>query len=133
MAEYIAERVVRLMTQKRIHVVGAKILVMGLAFKENCPDIRNTKVMDLVNLLGSYHAQVDVLDPWVDPAEAKEVYDIELINSPHDGDYDAVVLAVSHDEFRKLGLDRIKDFGKPVSILFDIKHVFELDEVSGRL
>ena len=133
MAEYVAERVVKMMTREKVHVVGSKILVMGLAFKENCPDIRNTKVIDLVRVLETYHAHVDVMDPWVDAQDAKQAYDIDLIDAPGDGQYDAIVLAVGHDEFRRLGARRIRAFGKSFNVFFDIKHLFPANEVTARL
>jgi UDP-N-acetyl-D-galactosamine dehydrogenase len=107
--------------------------MLGLAFKENCPDVRNTKVVDIVNELTSYGATVDVHDPWCDVEEAKHEYDLDLITDPQQGAYDVVIIAVAHDEFRALGADGIKAFGKETSILYDIKYVLPPDQVDDRL
>jgi len=133
MGAYIAERVVKLMTQRRIHVVGSRILVLGLAFKENCPDLRNTRVVDIIKELEGYHASVDVHDPWVDPAEAEEEYGLFPIKEPEQGAYDAIILAVAHREFAEWGADVIRGFGKPESVLFDVKYVLPAARVDGRL
>jgi UDP-N-acetyl-D-galactosamine dehydrogenase len=133
MSLYVAERVAQLMLKKRIHVNGAKILVLGLTFKENCPDLRNSKVADVVKELANYGAQVDVYDPWVDAKEAEHEYGITPIKKPAKGEYDAVVVAVAHNQFRKLGIKRVREFAKRKHVLFDIKYVFGTDEVDGRL
>lgn len=133
MGAYIAERVVKALTKKRIHVVGARILVMGLAFKENCPDLRNTRVIDVVKEFESYHANVEVYDPWVNPEEAHHEYGIELIKKPEQGCYDAIIIAVGHSQFKALGADGISQLGKLESILFDVKHILPKDRVDERL
>ncbi len=133
MGAYVAERVLKLMTRKYLQVAGSRILVLGLAFKENCPDLRNTRVIDVIEELRSYHAEVDVHDPWVDPEEAREEYGIELIEQPPAGAYDAVVLAVAHDRFRELGIEGVRAFGKPEAVVFDVKYLFPADQVDGRL
>ena len=133
MAAYIASRVVKLMIGKSILPAGARTLVLGLTFKENCPDVRNTKVADVVRELQSFHCKVDVHDPWVDPAEARHEYGIELIDKPAAGAYDAVVLAVAHREFAALGPAGIRAFGKPHSVLYDIKQLMPQDQVDERL
>jgi UDP-N-acetyl-D-galactosamine dehydrogenase len=133
MSLYVAERVAQLMVKKRIHVNGAKILVMGLTFKENCPDLRNSKVADVVRELAKYGAKVDVYDPWVDIDAAEHEYGIRPIKKPVQGEYDAVVMAVAHNEFRKLGLKKVRALAKKKHVLFDIKYVFKTDEVDGRL
>jgi UDP-N-acetyl-D-galactosamine dehydrogenase len=133
MSLYVAERVAQLMVKKRIHVNGAKILVMGLTFKENCPDLRNSKVADVVRELAKYGANVDVYDPWVDIDEAEHEYGIRPIKKPVQGEYDAVVMAVAHNEFRKMGLKKVRALAKKKHVLFDIKYVFKTDEVDGRL
>jgi UDP-N-acetyl-D-galactosamine dehydrogenase len=133
MSLYVAERVAQLMVKKRIHVNGAKILVMGLTFKENCPDLRNSKVADVVRELAKYGANVDVFDPWVDIDEAEHEYGIRPIKKPLQGEYDAVVMAVAHNEFRKMGLKKVRALAKKKHVLFDIKYVFKTDEVDGRL
>ena len=133
MAIYVAERVAQLMIHKRIHVKGSRILMMGLTFKENCPDVRNSKVADVVRELAKYGAKVDVYDPWVNAAEAEHEYGIKPIRKPAKGRYDAVVLAVAHKEFRDMGIDTIRSFARKPHILYDIKYVFDANEVDGRL
>ena len=133
MGEYIAGEVIRLMVRKGINPVRARILILGLAFKENCPDLRNTRVVDIVQALHGYNAAVDVFDPWVDPAAASHEYGIELIEEPALATYDAVIVAVGHQQFAKLGSVGIRAFGKPQSILYDVKYVLPRDAVDGRL
>ncbi len=133
MGEHIADRVIKLMAKKAINPVGAKVLILGLAFKENCPDIRNTRVVDLYNALSHYHCETDVYDPFVDPTVAKREYDIELTTNPDKGSYDAIILAVAHEQFQQLGTPGIQAFAKPNSVLFDVKHVLPKPGVSGRL
>ncbi|PID59921.1 MAG: Vi polysaccharide biosynthesis UDP-N-acetylglucosamine C-6 dehydrogenase TviB [Gammaproteobacteria bacterium] len=133
MGAHIASEVIKMLTQRRIHVVGANILVLGLAFKENCPDLRNTRVVDIVAELESYHAMVDVHDPWVDGEEAEEEYGITPIDTPVNGKYDAIILAVAHDDFRELGADGIRAFGRKEHILYDIKSVLPKAAVDARL
>lgn len=133
MGAYIAERVVKALTKKRIHVVGARILVMGLAFKENCPDLRNTRVIDVIKEFESYHANVEVYDPWVSPDEALNEYGVELIKEPRPDRYDAIIIAVGHNQFKALGAEGIRQLGKPESILFDVKHILPKDQVDERL
>jgi len=133
MGEYVADRVMKLMTRGGINVVNSRLLVLGLAFKENCPDIRNTRVVDLVTALGSYNAQVDVYDPWVSPQDARSEYGIDLIEQPQAGDYDGIVLAVAHNQFVELGAQEIRQFGKPEHVLFDIKHALPAGQVTARL
>jgi UDP-N-acetyl-D-galactosamine dehydrogenase len=124
MGTYIAERVVKLLTRKRIHVVDSRILILGLAFKENCPDLRNTRVVDVIRDLQDFSAQVDVYDPWVSKEDAKIEYNITLVDHPEPGTYDAVVLAVAHTQFKDLGIDTVRSFCKPQSIVFDVKYLF---------
>ncbi|CAN5356396.1 Vi polysaccharide biosynthesis UDP-N-acetylglucosamine C-6 dehydrogenase TviB [soil metagenome] len=133
MGNYVAGEVARHMLRRRIHVMDARILVLGLAFKENCPDARNTRVVDVVNELSKYGALVDVHDPWVDPEIARRLYDLELLAEPADGEYDGIVVAVAHREFREMGAARIRAFGKPAHVLYDIKHLFRAGETDGRL
>ncbi|MBX2883600.1 MAG: Vi polysaccharide biosynthesis UDP-N-acetylglucosamine C-6 dehydrogenase TviB [Granulosicoccus sp.] len=133
MGAFVAERVIKLMTRNRIHVVGARILILGLAFKENCPDLRNTRVVDIVEELKHYHAQVDVHDPWVDPKEAEHEYGILPIKDPDQAAYDAIILAVAHEQFIKLGAEAIRTFGKSAHILYDIKSVLPKEHVDARL
>lgn len=131
MPGYVAERVVRLMRQAGIHVNDSRILVLGLAFKENCPDVRNTKVIDLVESLQRHGAVVDVHDPWV--AKASVSADVSLIDSPAADSYDAIVIAVAHDAFRALGSERIRAFGRGGAVVFDVKHVLAAGEADERL
>jgi UDP-N-acetyl-D-galactosamine dehydrogenase len=133
MANYVAERIAQLMIRKRIHVKGARVLMMGLTFKENCPDLRNSKVADVIRELKNYGAKVDVYDPWIDADEAEHEYGIRPIRAPAKGRYDAVVLAVAHKQFRDMGLNTIRSFAKKPHVLYDIKYVFPADEVDGRL
>lgn len=133
MAIYVAERVAQLMISKRIHVKGARILMMGLAFKENCPDLRNSKVADVVSELKKYGAKVDVFDPWVDSAEAQHEYGIRPVRNPAKGRYDAIVLGVGHKQFKEMGVDTIRSFAKKPHVLYDIKYLFSAKEVDGRL
>ena len=133
MGEHIADRLIKLMTRQGINVVDSRVLVLGLAFKENCPDIRNTRVVDLIDALKSYNVQVDVHDPWVDQSEAADQYGIQLTDSPTTGAYDAAVLAVAHGEFLTLGADGVKALCKKEYVLFDVKRVFAKHEVTARL
>jgi len=133
MGGYIAGQVIKKMTKNRTLVVDSKILVMGLTFKENCPDLRNTRVVDIIGALESYHAQIDVYDPWVDKAEAKHEYGITPIEAPAAGEYDAIVLAVAHEQFVEMGVDNIRALAKPNAILYDVKSLLPKDQVDGRL
>ena len=133
MGEHVAQRVIKLMTQRRIPAGGANILVLGLAFKENCPDLRNTRVVDVVAEFQSYHANVDVYDPWVSAAEAQHEYGLDLVTDLTPGKYDAIVLAVAHSQFTELGADGIRALGKPACVLFDVKQTLPRDKVDDRL
>ena len=131
MADYVAGRVIALMERRAIAVAGSRILVLGLAFKENCPDVRNTKVVDLVAALRDQGAKVDVHDPWIDPDAVPG--GIRAVAEPEPGSYDAVVLAVAHDAFRDLGAERIRAFGRAHSVVFDVKQLLPADAVDDRL
>ncbi|MDS4027001.1 MAG: Vi polysaccharide biosynthesis UDP-N-acetylglucosamine C-6 dehydrogenase TviB [Candidatus Contendobacter sp.] len=133
MGAYVAQRVVKLLTQKRIPVMDAKVLIMGLTFKENCPDLRNTRVVDIIQEFRDYNAHVDVHDPWVNPQEAVHEYGVEPMAEPKPGHYDAIILAVAHRQFRELGVERIRALGKPGAVLFDVKYLFPATAVDGRL
>ena len=133
MANYVADQVIRLMTTKNITTIGSRVLIMGLAFKENCPDIRNTLVIDLINKLKIMNCKVDVYDPVVAKEEVYKEYKIELIEQPKQDQYDVIILAVAHDEFKKLSLSQIKGFGKANIVLYDIKCLFNENESDGRL
>lgn len=133
MGNYIVGQIVKGMIQKRIAVMDSRILMLGLTFKENCPDIRNTRVVDLVREFSNYGAKVDVYDPWVDPEDALREYQINLIDQLQDDSYDAVVVAVAHEEFVTLGSEKLRGFGKANHILYDLKGVFSADETDARL
>ena len=121
MGSHVARRVAKLMARQNLPTAGAKVLVLGLAFKENCPDVRNTRVVDIVAELRSYNAQVDVHDPWVNADEAKHEYGLDLVAEPQAGQYDAVILAVAHREFTERGADGVRALGKPGAVVFDVK------------
>ena len=134
MGAYVAECVIKLMLQKKIHIVDSKILILGFAFKENCPDIRNTRVIDVVNEFSTYHSQVDIYDPWIDLNEANSEYNASFLPElPSSIKYDAIILAVNHDEFNNLSAEKIKALGKENHILFDVKNVLPKRHVDGRL
>jgi UDP-N-acetyl-D-galactosamine dehydrogenase len=133
MGSYVVSQLVKAMTKRRIHVQGARVLVMGLAFKENCPDLRNTRVVDIVRELSEYGVEVDVHDPWVDPEEAVAEYGITPVAEPAAGRYDGIVLAVAHRQFAELGAARIRALGKPDHVLYDLKYVLQPDESDLRL
>ena len=133
MGKYIASRVIKLMLQKHIDMAEARILIMGLTFKENCPDLRNTKVVDIVNEFVDYGLLVDVYDPWADPAESMHEYDISLTPDLHKGRYDAVVLAVAHEQFYAMDLSEITELTKQPSVIFDIKSILPPSGVDGTL
>jgi len=133
MGIYVAQRVAQLMIRKRIQLSDARILVLGLAFKENCPDVRNTRVVDVVRELLVYGARVEVYDPWVDAAIAEHEYGLKPISRPRAGTYDGIVLAVAHREFREMGIEKVRKLGRRNCVVFDIKHVFAADQVDGRL
>lgn len=133
MGTYVVAQFVKAMTKKRTHVDGARVLVMGLAFKENCPDLRNTRVVDIVAELNEYNCKVDVYDPWVSPEESVHEYGITPIGQPQAGTYDGIILAVAHNQFRAMGADGIRALGKPVHVLYDLKYVLEAGAVDLRL
>jgi UDP-N-acetyl-D-galactosamine dehydrogenase len=133
MSLYVAGEVVRLMNTKKIHIKGARVLVLGMTFKENCPDIRNSKVADVVRELGKYGANVEVHDPWASPTETRHEYGIRLVPAPKRGRYDAVVVAVAHDEIRAMGMRGIRALCKKRHVVYDIKHVFPARQTDGRL
>ncbi|MCO5054657.1 nucleotide sugar dehydrogenase [Thermomonas sp.] len=133
MGEFVADQTLKLMLKKAINPVRARVLMLGLAFKENCPDLRNTRVVDIIDTLRGFNCTVDVHDPWADAAEARHEYGLELTAAPQHGGYDAIVIAVGHDQFRQLGVDGIRAFGKPEFVIYDVKHVLPRDAVDGRL
>ncbi|MEX5440908.1 Vi polysaccharide biosynthesis UDP-N-acetylglucosamine C-6 dehydrogenase TviB [Acinetobacter indicus] len=133
MGAYVVTQLVKAMIKKKIQVEGAKVLVLGLSFKENCPDIRNTKIIDIVNELQEYNIQADVYDPWVDTQEAQHEYGITPIESLEQGQYDAVILAVAHEQFKAMGATDIRALAKQEHILYDLKYVLEQSESDLRL
>jgi UDP-N-acetyl-D-galactosamine dehydrogenase len=133
MGPYVVGRLVKEMLKRRIQVDGANVLVMGLTFKENCPDLRNTKVIDIVNELKDYGINVDVYDPWVSVEGAQHEYNITPISAPQAGKYDAIILAVAHDQFRELGAAGMRRYGKDEHVLFDLKYVLPKGDADTRL
>ena len=133
MGAHVAQRVVKLMQQRGLRTTGAKVLVLGLAFKENCPDLRNTRVTDIIDELRTYSVDVDVHDPWVSPAQAKHEYGIAPVAEPAPGSYDAVILAVAHREFIALGAQGVRALCKPDAVVFDVKRALPRECVDGSL
>ena len=133
MGIYVAQQVAQLMIRDRIQVRDSRILVMGLAFKENCPDVRNTRIVDVVNELAKFGAAVDIYDPWVDPAEAQHEYGLRPVKRLRPRSYDAIVMGVAHRQFREMGIAKVRALAKKRHVLYDIKYVFDRDEVDGRL
>src|SRR6187402_2528494 len=120
---FVAESVIKMMTKRKVHVVDSKVLIMGLTFKENCPDLRNTGVIDIIEELQTFNTHVDIYDPWADAAEAHHEYGVSLIDAPIPGTYDAIIICVGHDKFKELGAEGIRALGKPGNVLFDVKHI----------
>lgn len=133
MGRYISAQIIKLMLKKKIHIVDAHILVMGLTFKENCPDLRNTGVIDIIRELGSYGAAIEVFDPWVKKDEAAALYDVNMVDEPVVDRYDAIVLAVAHREFIQMDPDMIRSFGRERLIIYDVKHVLPQGVADGTL
>ena len=133
MGSHVASSVVKLMLKSGLSVKGGRVLIMGLTFKENCPDLRNTKVTDIIDEMKTYGMQVDVWDPWVNGKEAEHEYGISPITYPDANSYDAIVIAVGHRQFVELGVDQIRAFGKPGAVLFDVKYLFPAEVTDGRL
>ncbi len=133
MGNYVAQQIAQLMIQRRIQVRDARVLMLGLTFKENCPDVRNTKIVDVVRELQKFGAKVDVYDPWADADAAEHEYGLRPVKKLKTGFYDAVIVGVAHNEFRKLGIDKVRALGKKNHVLYDIKYVFPTSAVDGRL
>ena len=133
MGAYVAGQLIKAMLKRRIQVDGARVLVMGLTFKENCPDLRNTRIIDVVRELQEYRIQVDVCDPWTDADEARHEYGLDLVQTPQDSEYDGIVLAVAHDQFKTMGVDVIRCFGRADHVLYDLKNVLNAQESDLRL
>jgi UDP-N-acetyl-D-galactosamine dehydrogenase len=133
MGKYVANEIINLMTKKRIQVVDSNILVMGLTFKEDCPDIRNTRVVDVIQELSGFHCNIDVYDPWIDKEESIREYGITPVEQPEPGKYDAVIIAVAHHQFKAMGITAIRALGKKNHVLYDIKYILPAEKVDGRL
>jgi UDP-N-acetyl-D-galactosamine dehydrogenase len=133
MGTYVVAQLVKVMTKKRIQMGGAKVLVMGLTFKENCPDLRNTRVIDIIRELKDYNCEVDVYDPWVNAEEAQHEHSITTVAHPRSGSYDAIVIAVAHNEFRLLGAKGLRALGKADCVVYDLKYVLAQKDADLRL
>ena len=133
MGAYVAEQLIDLLNNKKINVQDAKILVMGLTFKENCPDLRNTRVVDVINKLKESVYKVDVWDPWVNPEEALNEYGISVIKKPKSGFYDGIMIAVGHDEFKKISPEELHRFGAKKHVLYDLKYILSENQSDLRL
>lgn len=133
MGSYVVSQLVKAMTKRKIQVEDARVLVMGLTFKENCPDIRNTRIVDIVKELGEYNIKVDVYDPWVDVEEAQHEYGITPVSQPEVGAYDGVILGVAHKQFAEMGIEAIRALGKPQHVLYDLKYLFSAEQTDIRL
>ena len=133
MASHVAEELKNLMIKKVINLINAKILIMGFTFKENCPDIRNTKIADLIKEIGKYNSNIDVYDPWANKDDVKKYYEINLIEKPIEKKYDVILIAVAHDNFKKLTAKQIKNFGKKNHIIYDLKYLMNIKETDKRL
>ncbi len=133
MGEYVVSQLIKLMLKKRIHIKDSNVLVMGLTFKENCPDLRNTRIVDIVKELQSYGVNVHIYDPWIDPAEALEEYGLTTISKPEQGAYDAMLLAVAHEQFKRMAISSIKALGKKDSVIYDLKYIFPAELTDARL
>ena len=133
MGYYVGSQLIKAMMKRKIHAYGSKVLLMGLTFKENCPDIRNTRIIDIIKDLNEYDVQVDVYDPWADPEEVKAEYGIDLVAEPSEDSYDGIIMAVAHSQFSDMGAEKIRTFGKSKHVLYDLKYVLPKDEVDMRL
>ena len=133
MGIYVAQQVAQLMIQRRIQVCDSRILVMGLTFKENCPDVRNTRIVDVINELTKFGAKVEVYDPWVDAGEARHEHGLSPVKRLRPGSYDAIVMGVAHQQFRDMGIAKVRALARKRHVLYDIKYVFRPDQVDGRL
>jgi UDP-N-acetyl-D-galactosamine dehydrogenase len=133
MGIHVVTQLVKAMTKKRIQVEGARVLIMGLTFKENCPDLRNTRIIDIINELHEYNVKTDIFDPWVDASQAKKEYKIKIIDKPRKDEYDGVIIAVGHEQFKKMGAKEIRSFGKQNHVLYDLKYLLNVDESDIRL
>ena len=133
MGEYVATQLVKKISSNKIHIDEAKVLVLGFTFKGDCPDVRNTKIIDIIKELKDFNMDVDVYDSWANPDEVKHEYGISLVNQLNKGHYDGIVLAVDHDEFKAMGVEKIRALGKEKHVLYDVKHVFGSTDSDIRL
>ena len=133
MANFVSSQVIKLLAQKNIKINSSEILLLGLSFKEDCPDIRNTKVVDIIDELKEFNCKVSVYDPWVDKNEAKKEYGIKLIDTIKPGKYDAIIIAVGHSQFKKIGIKKIRSYAKPKHVIYDLKYLFSSRDVDKRL
>lgn len=133
MGEYIATQLVKKLASKKIHIDEAKILVLGFTFKGDCPDVRNTKIINIIKELKDFNMSVDIYDSWADKVETKNEYGIDLISSIENNKYDGVIIAVDHDEFKDMGIEKIKSFVKEKSVIYDVKHVLPIGDADIRL
>ena len=133
MGAYVVSQLVKNMLHKRIQVEGANVLIMGLTFKENCPDLRNTKIVDIVSELKEYNINVDITDPWCSSEQAEHEYNLRLVEKPKTGHYDAIILAVAHNQFKLMGVDEIRKLGKEQHVLYDLKYILPKESVDMRL
>jgi UDP-N-acetyl-D-glucosamine/UDP-N-acetyl-D-galactosamine dehydrogenase len=133
MGAYVASQLIKAMIKKSIQIEGARVLIIGLTFKENCLDLRNTRVVDVIRERADYNLQIDVFDPWVNPSETEQEYGIHPIQTPEPGAYDGVVLAVVREQFKALGAEGIRAFSKASSVLNDLKYILPKDAVDLRL
>ena len=133
MGAYVVSQLLKTMMQRGIHIKGAKVLVMGLTFKENCPDLRNTRVVDIVNELKEYSVTVDVYDPWVDTVEAQREYGITPVDTPKKNAYEGIIIAVAHQHFAEMDAHNLHALGKPEHVLYDLKYILKPEEADLRL
>lgn len=133
MGEYVVGRLVKKMLNEKIMVNGANVLLLGITFKENCPDIRNTKVVDIATEINNYHVNLDIYDPWANSPEVEAEYGLKLVDKPRNGGYDAIIAAVAHDEFRQWGTEKLRELGKDNCVIFDLKYIFDKNDVDIRL
>ncbi|EHL29263.1 polysaccharide biosynthesis protein [Legionella drancourtii LLAP12] len=133
MGSYVVSQLIKAMIKERIHVQGSRVLVMGLTFKENCPDIRNTRVIDIINELKEYNVSVDVCDPWAAPADVEQEYGLDLVEYPAKQSYDGIVMAVAHQQFKQMGIEMIRSYGKAEHVLYDLKYLFSAEASDLRL
>jgi UDP-N-acetyl-D-galactosamine dehydrogenase len=133
MGAYVVTQLVKAMTRRRLQVDSARVLIMGLTFKENCPDLRNTRVVDIIEELKDYNVQTDVFDPWADPSQANQEYGFTLVQNPELGAYDAIILAVAHHQFKTMGTKAIRALGKPGHVLYDLKYLLPVEDSDLRL